>query len=254
MIVSSQHSFYRRSDAGESRSADVIATVATTQALSSIVLVLRLWTKLGIQHTCLAADDWAIIISWFFAAFYGIGVARRDTAQANISDLPVGIDMINSNLIFYAKQPVYYLSVSLTKFSILLFYFRLFPQKNYRIALWITMTYIILTGFACSVVSIFQCSPIRNAWDLIVPGSFINRPALFFANTGMNISQDFVIYLLPSPILWNIHLPVRQRIALIGIFILGGVVIVAGIVRVPTLHGAVTSADPTWDNYGSATV
>ncbi len=137
------------------------------------------------------------------------------------------------------------MSISLTKVSILFFYFRLFPQKLYRTFLWAMMAFVFLTGFACSVAGIFQCNPIHKAWDTDVPGTCFDRPALFFANASLNIFQDFVIYLLPSPMLWNIQIPVRQRLALIGIFVVGGFVCIAGIIRIPTLRDAVSSTDPT---------
>ncbi|KAI3335726.1 hypothetical protein F4824DRAFT_142805 [Ustulina deusta] len=243
-----------RSGHTESRSGNVIAVITATQVLSTIFLALRLWTRVGIQRMHFAKDDWTIIISWVFGLAYGIDVAlqTRYGLGKHLADLPPETDFITSNILFYAKQPVYYMSISLTKVSILFFYFRLFPQKLYRTFLWAMMAFVFLTGFACSVAGIFQCNPIHKAWDTDVPGTCFDRPALFFANASLNIFQDFVIYLLPSPMLWNIQIPVRQRLALIGIFVVGGFVCIAGIIRIPTLRDAVSSTDPTWDHYGSA--
>ncbi|KAI1415377.1 hypothetical protein F5Y13DRAFT_187481 [Hypoxylon sp. FL1857] len=244
----------QRSSDVVSRGGAVIAIVTAMNALSTAVLAARFWIRLRIQRIHLAVDDWTIIASWLvtvaqtiddgFQTKYGLGM--------HIADLPPGADIVMANKLSYANQPIYYTSVSLTKISILLFYFRLFPHNAYHIFLWAMMVFVGLTGLICSVVSIFQCSPVHKAWDVHVPGVCFNRPAFFFSNASLNIFQDLVIYLLPSPILWKVNIPAKQRIALIGIFVVGGFVCVTGIMRIPTLSVAVASDDFTWDHYGSA--
>ncbi|KAF3066552.1 hypothetical protein GL218_09018 [Daldinia childiae] len=238
----------------ESRSGQVVAIVAAVQALSTIFLALRFYTRLRIQRMGLGADDWIIIAAWLLTLTYGtdISLQTKFGLGKHLIDLPRETDFTTSNILFYAKQPVYYISVSLTKVSIIFFYFRLFPQVNYRMFLWFMMTFVLLTGFTSSVAGIFQCHPIHRAWDTSVPGTCFDLRALFCANAGLNIFQDFVIYLLPSPILWNIQLPVKQRIALVGIFVVGGFVCITGIVRVATLWDAIYSDDPTWYHFDAA--
>ncbi|OTA90240.1 hypothetical protein M434DRAFT_51279, partial [Hypoxylon sp. CO27-5] len=232
----------------ESRGGTLIAIVTTMHTLSTVVLVARFWIRLRIQHMRLAADDLTIILSWLVIisteARYGLG--------KHLADLPPGTDVAMSSRFGYANQAIYYTSVSLTKISILLFYFRLFPQKTYHIFLWVMMVFVGLTGLVCSIAGILQCNPVHKAWDTLTPGTCFNRPAFFFSHASLNIFQDLVIYLLPSPILWNVHLPIKQRIALIGVFVVGGFVCVTGIMRIPTLSVAVASVDYTWDHYGSA--
>ncbi|KAI0134987.1 hypothetical protein F4814DRAFT_443814 [Daldinia grandis] len=240
--------------ARESRSWQVIAIVVAVQILSTTFLALRFYIRLRIQRMGLGTDDWIIIAAWLLTLVYGtdISLQTRYGLGKHLTDLPPGTDFITSNILFYSKQPVYYMSVSLTKVSIIFFYFRLFPQLNYRAFLWIIMAFVLLTGFTSGVAGIFQCNPIRRAWDDSVPGTCFDLRALFCANAGLNIFQDFVIYLLPSPILWNIQLPVKQRIALVGIFVVGGFVCIAGIIRVATLWGAIYSDDPTWYHFDAA--
>ncbi|KAI0834645.1 hypothetical protein F5Y06DRAFT_300499 [Hypoxylon sp. FL0890] len=244
----------QRSGRVESRSGTLIAVVTSLHALSTAVLAARLWIRLRIQRMGLAADDWTIIASWLFTVVQSIDICLQTKygLGKHLADLPPGTDVVMASKLSYPNQSVYFISVSLTKISILFFYFRLFPQRTYRIFLWVMMVFVGLTGLICSLADIFQCNPVHKAWDSHAPGTCINRPAFFFANAGLNIFQDLVIYLLPSPILWNVHLPARQRIALIGIFVVGGFVCVTGIMRIPTLSVAVASEDPTWDHYGSA--
>lgn len=238
----------------ESRSEDVIIIITCMHVLSMAFLIPRLWIRIGVQRVGLGADDWMIIVAWLLNIGYGVEVCMQTKygLGKHRKDLPAGTDFVTSDILFYAKQPLYYVCVSLTKVSILLFYFRLFPQQGYRIFLWVMLGFVVLTGITSSVAGIFQCNPIPKAWDDDIPGTCFNRPALFFANAGLNIFQDFVIYLLPFPMLWNVQLPLKQRIALIGVFVVGAFVCITGIIRVPTLWDAVSSEDSTWDHFGAA--
>ncbi len=91
------------------------------------------------------------------------------------------------------------------------------------------MAIAILTGLTSTIAGIFQCNPIARAWNADIHGTCFNQPALFFANGGLNIAQDLILYILPTRILWSMNLPLKQRIALIGVFVVGGLTIIAGI-------------------------
>ncbi|TGJ81684.1 hypothetical protein E0Z10_g7083 [Xylaria hypoxylon] len=221
----------RNSHTEASLSEEVIAIVTVFQFFASLALALRLWTRLRIQRLRLGADDWVILVAWALDLALGtiIGFQTRYGLGKHIADLPPDIDFITSNILFYAHQPIYYISVSLTKVSIIVFYFKLFPQESYRAFLWVMMVIVILTGVATAVAGVFQCNPIARAWDASIPGTCFNQPALFFANAALNIVEDLILYILPIQILWNMNLPLKQRIALIGIFVVGGLTIIAGI-------------------------
>jgi hypothetical protein len=238
----------------ESRAQDVIVILATMQAFSTVVLALRLWTRLWIQGMNLGADDWTIIASWSVLVAYTIDVClqtRYGLGQHGY-DLPEDTNISASLELFYYGEALYYITVSLTKVSILFLYLKLFPQRSHRIFSYSMMVFVILTGLGCTIAGIFQCNPIALAWDLTLKGTCFNVVALFLANAGLNIAQDFIIYILPAPTLWKVQLPLKQRLALILVFVVGGFVVVTGIIRLDSLRLASVSADPTWDNYGAA--
>ena len=45
------------------------------------------------------------------------------------------------------------------------------------------------------------------------------------ACAALNVFTDLVILILPIPIVWSLQLPKRQRLVLIGIFSLGGMLV-----------------------------
>ncbi|KAI1311483.1 hypothetical protein F5Y03DRAFT_308211 [Xylaria venustula] len=247
----------------ESLSEEVIAIATVFQAFSTLALILRLWTRLNIQHIRPGTDDFAIITAWALSVALDtlITLQTKYGLGKHLRDIPPDTDFTTSNILFYAHQPVYYISVSLTKVSIILFYFRLLPQKSYRVFLWFMMVFVILTGASFAIAGIFQCNPIASAWNANIHGTCFNQAALFYANGGFNIAQDSILYVLPTRILWKMNLPLKQRIALIVVFVVGGLTIVAGIiylrtfdtiVRIPSLKEAIMSTDPTWDHVGSS--
>ncbi|KAI1813346.1 hypothetical protein GGS20DRAFT_486846 [Poronia punctata] len=238
----------------ESKSNEVIIVVAVCQFLSTTAVALRLYTRWKFQQLRLGINDWVILGAWLTSLSYDIDVAisTRYGLGKHAWDLPPDIDIITSNKLFYAKQPVFYLCVALTKASIIAFYFNIFPQQSYRRFLWFMMALVILTGLVCSIAGIFQCTPVARAWDASIRGTCFDAPALFFTNAGLNITQDLVLYILPIRILWSIKVPKRQRLALVAVFVVGGFTVIAGIIRLPTLQTAILSKDPTWDHVASA--
>jgi hypothetical protein len=81
---------------------------------------------------------------------------------------------------------------------------------------------------------ILTCRPPSLFWNLeaqqVYPEKCLSQSAqqTFFNFNGIyNIVQDFSIYLLPIPMLWNLQMALRQKIAL-GVLLSIGLVAVAG--------------------------
>ncbi len=134
--------------------------------------------------------------------------------------------------------------------AILNLYLRLAVQKTYRKLIWACMAFVIVTAIACLLASIFQCNPIHKAWDAAhkVPGSCINVNALFFANAGLDIVQDALIYVLPMRMLYQLQVPKRQKIALMMIFAVAGFVVITGMIRLNSLKIAQNTPDPSCEH------
>lgn len=63
----------------------------------------------------------------------------------------------------------------------------------------------------------------------------------------ITIFLDFVILLLPVPIVWGLQLPKKQRLAVVALFGAGIIVCIAGIVHAYFVNVAlVQSYDETW--------
>ncbi|KAI9790932.1 MAG: hypothetical protein M1816_004693 [Peltula sp. TS41687] len=79
-----------------------------------------------------------------------------------------------------------------------------------------------------------------------MPGKCINVLAAGVAGSVINIFTDFVILLLPMPMVWRLRLPMRQKIAVIGIFATGALVCAISIIRLQAMLAAKEDPDITW--------
>mgnify|MGYP001497319025 CR=1 FL=1 len=52
----------------------------------------------------------------------------------------------------------------------------------------------------------------------------INRPVFYFAQAGLGIFTDFATLAAPLPFLWKLQMPVRQKIGVSAVLMMGGFV------------------------------
>lgn len=108
-----------------------------------------------------------------FAVKWGMG--------QHISTLPLN-ELIESQKPFYVSVFVYNLSMSCTKFSILLQYLRIFPQQKFRIACYILMGVVGIYTCWTFFSAVFACSPISYFWTQfrdLQGGHCLNRFAVW---------------------------------------------------------------------------
>ena len=119
---------------------------------------------------------------------------------------------------------MYTISLNVTKMSILQQYLRFFTGKVIRratwVIFWVVVVYTITTSFLC----IFTCNPPSFFWTKAVnpkTGHCLNELGLWFAQASFNILSDLTIIILPMKSLYQIHLPKRQKYALMMVFAIG---------------------------------
>ena len=82
-----------------------------------------------------------------------------------------------------------------------------------NIAWWISLMFAV----------IFSCKPVQYFWDRSIPnGTCIDQNARAYGITAANFVTDLVVWLLPVPWLWGLHIQLSRKLAVIGIFLLGG--------------------------------
>jgi hypothetical protein len=94
-------------------------------------------------------------------------------------------------------------------------------------------------------------SPISSYWELNADhrDCIPEGPPLVVQST-LNVVTDFMIYALPIPTLFSLRLPWSQRIGLIVLFSVGGLIVVASSFRAYWVHYTLYETyDATWEGY-----
>lgn len=210
---------YLREDRGHQSTITSIAFVA----IASMFIVLRIFTRAVIVRN-MGPEDYIIIVSWLLSIaltvclIFEVRSGQGRHVQALTPANAVGIFKA-----LYVSINVYQPALILTKASILCQYYRIFPGKNIRIAIYTMAGITAAFGIWSTFTFIFMCTPIQAFWNQTLPGGHcINTTAAYFAASGVNILTDVLIFLLPMPALYQLQLPKRQRIGLMVVFALGG--------------------------------
>ena len=111
--------------------------------------------------------------------------------------------------------------IACIKASILYLYRRIFPQKWFRNALIATGSFNLMWFIAAFFGTIFQCVPISLLWDLETPGYCINYHDGVLAFGGITVATDFLILVLPIPLVWRIQISRRKKWLITFTFMLG---------------------------------
>jgi len=126
----------------------------------------------------------------------------------------------------YVASPFLPLTITPLKISILCFYRSVFPLRWFRTATYILTTLCVLWLFSGFWVTIFQCTPVRAVYDFS-PSAQLNAKCLDFGQFVfiyelLNACIDVAILALPAFVVPGLHLPLRQRIQVMAIFLMGG--------------------------------
>ncbi|KAH0491322.1 hypothetical protein TgHK011_002759 [Trichoderma gracile] len=216
-------------------------------AVTPIFVFIRFWNRIS-RRTGVGWDDGTIAVSFvctllvqifmMISCNYGFG---KHIGSLSVSDRLAALKW------FYVAQIFYKLTINLTKMSIVLLYLRIFVQRWFRIACYILLGIVTSYAIASTATSIWQCTPIRGAWDKSVNPTCISLTMNWYANAGYSIATDVLILLLPMQPIWASKLPLAQKRALMVVFALGSFVTVTSIMRATTLNFSTTSPDTTFD-------
>ncbi|KAL8868716.1 MAG: hypothetical protein Q9174_004804 [Haloplaca sp. 1 TL-2023] len=217
-------------------------------ALATVFVALRLLAR-RISSASFWWDDYTIIAA--LVTQWGMGISRW-------------IPLVNwyyghhtvyvgpHNLMEFRKV-LYFLNATLTKVSLLLLYHRIFGVvKKFRYALWISAFCVMAWWIATTILAFLGCTPIAYNWNKNIDGQCVDLVAFFRWNGICNLLLDFLILLLPLPMVWRLSISSRNKLELSGMFLLGLFVCIAGVLRV-LAYKPTQLADSTYSGVGSMT-
>ncbi|KAL0944926.1 uncharacterized protein CTRU02_202813 [Colletotrichum truncatum] len=132
----------------------------------------------------------------------------------------------------YVHTLIYSLTSYFTKLALLLVNTRIFRADRTTVL----RTYVLIiltTGYHMPTFAIKAniCQPINGFWDLTIKTSCFNRQAIFFADTAISVITNLAILYIPIPVVLALRIPWSKRLKIIAMLNLGGIAIVASMVR-----------------------
>ncbi|KAI2473543.1 hypothetical protein F4781DRAFT_137368 [Annulohypoxylon bovei var. microspora] len=135
----------------------------------------------------------------------------------------------------YAYEVFGTFGLCVIKLSVLFFYRRIFSVNASRIANNILISITVLWGIAYTLACAFQCTPAMTLWtnfEWEYGDSCVELQPFYLSIAVSDLILDVIIFVAPVPHLYMLQLPLRQKIAVGGIFLLGTIVIAIGITRI----------------------
>lgn len=123
---------------------------------------------------------------------------------------------------FFVAQTPYKIVVCLNKASVVLLYMRIFITRSFQRICWGALSIIIGWSIGATFATIFQCVPVKKSWNKSLDGHCINSNVFWIAYAVMNVLTDVMVLSLPIPQIFKLHLKLRDKLMLCGVFLLGG--------------------------------
>ena len=114
-----------------------------------------------------------------------------------------------------------YLGLGFAKASILALCMRIFSIRKFRIVSQILLGVVGAWTISFFFASLFQCYPITPLVEFFYGKKCVNTLQLYYAGAYSDVILDFIILLLPIPMVLTLQLPWKQKVAVLCIFLLG---------------------------------
>lgn len=192
--------------------------------LAFIIVSLRVYSRLKTKQ--FGVDDALIVVAMIFsiaetATMYMC--MKTNFIGIHIWDVPATYDVETAAVWNFAVQVLYNPILALVKTSMLLFLLKLGSQKpGVRWCIHSLNALNLSLMVAIFVVVIFECSPVAFSWDKTIPGGHcIDEATFLIATSALTIFTDILSLALPFWVFLDLKMPMRVKIALLFVFLLG---------------------------------
>ncbi|KAF3046373.1 hypothetical protein E8E12_005915 [Didymella heteroderae] len=224
-------------------------------SIATAVVVMRVYTKLGVVRKMLAEDYW-LIVAWLCFAGFHVVVFMFEALPLGVHqwDLTARKAMVHARL-FHISVAIYALIVIPLKVAIILQIRRIFMPHNRSlharpILLWIIDGFLMLNVMFYIALFLFQflaCRPLARAWNPLVAGTCVkDKMVLHIVSASINTASDLIIMILPQPVIWRLELSTKRKWGLSAVFLLGGLACAASAIRLYYAIRLYQSTDQTY--------
>ncbi|KAK6534004.1 hypothetical protein TWF281_005344 [Arthrobotrys megalospora] len=218
-------------------------------------VLLRLYSRCWITRNA-SASDIVVVLTWVLFAIgtsqdyatYRLGFFQdRQTYTLSLLDNFLNKENLVKVLkISFTNTIPYYGTLWGIKLSLLLLYYKLIPESIpiLRLALHVTSSFVGVSFFIVFCLNMFWCVPIARNWSINKDEacfSFASHVP-YFVTAALHLVTEFMLLILPFPLLKVLNLTPRKRVEVGALFALGGLCIIFTIIRIIEVGLAVNVA------------
>ncbi|KAL8741286.1 MAG: hypothetical protein Q9190_006097 [Brigantiaea leucoxantha] len=186
----------------------LIAVLLTCTILTTILVFVRLYTKICLLKSHGWDDSWVVKDA-------GLGIHQWDILL---------VDLMNFGKVFNYAEIYYSPLIFVVKLSILLQFMRIFvPHRTgwmyYLIHLNVWLNLVCYLGIF--LATILQCIPRDKIWNPTISGHCSNHHAVLIVGGVINVISDFCILFIPIRSVWQLQMSQKRKIGISAIFGVG---------------------------------
>jgi len=116
---------------------------------------------------------------------------------------------------------LYAVTTGTIKISILLLYYRIFPQDWLRNTVALGCVFMVIHGLTFLFVVVFQCKPIALVYDKSLQGTCLDIHAVVFTSSILSMVEDIATISLPIPSILKLRLPLKKKVQVVLMMCVG---------------------------------
>ncbi|KAI4086882.1 MAG: hypothetical protein LQ344_007208 [Seirophora lacunosa] len=202
-------------------------------AVAATCCLLRVYSRRLHRHALDASDymcflallldiGLTVIIWGAFAHGYG-----QDISQFSLDDARF------SARIYIAINTLWVGAAVSVRIAIVLLCVRIFPIRQFRWASWFVIALNLATFLSIFLATFLICSPIYYAFDRTIPNGRCGDLTKFELYTAcMSLLLDFLLVILPLPMLWRLQMKKKKKVQLSIVFGTGIIIVLLTLLRI----------------------
>lgn len=121
----------------------------------------------------------------------------------------------------YAARIQTEVTLAVVKISILLLYRRIFTTRTFLRVNLAVGCLVLSSATAIALAAVFRCNPIADAWAHQARSGCFDTRTFYVTTKAIDFFTDVLVLLLPMPMVWQLHLPLKKRVFLCILFAIG---------------------------------
>lgn len=144
-------------------------------------------------------------------------------AKANSSTGSNRLAIAHSKLqSLYMLAPLYALSITAIKLSILYLYRRIFAVKTFKQISFAVAAACVIWWVVFTVTALVPCYPVQKFWQYRIKGHCYNFKIFYIWAGVVDVLLDGIILSLPIKMISRLQMPYKRKVMLCFVFLLGG--------------------------------